>query len=75
MGQTFAVAANEELMGNNFQSQEVVSGFLLFRVRINIQKGSFVIAHEVRPKVAQPYLENMPIQVSYVIKKEACAPS
>lgn len=34
---------------------------------MNIQKGNFVIEYKGRHKVVQPYLEHMPIQISYVM--------
>lgn len=44
-----------------------VSEFLLFRVRIIFRKVGFVIAYNSRHKVAQAYLENMPVHASYVM--------
>lgn len=63
-------AANEETMGNRFQSCDPQAGvrevvFLAFEM--NIQKETFIIASRGGYKVTHAFLENMPIYVSCVM--------
>lgn len=51
-----------------------MSGFLLFRVKMNIQKGNFIIAGRGRYKVVYVYIGNRDIHASCYVNEGCPSP-